>query len=246
MNLYDDIIIKCNELIESNKSVRHFKKKDITSWKSEKEQEFILKNDMAYELGGTMFPALSMLAFTSDMKAEDEVVVVGKDLSEIKSDVPYARITFLSIDDSGWTDNQKAYSAMRRIDYTRYHVYPHGFMMRISTSASREPVRVSKEAIAEGLDFKSVGGTLIDAYHKHEDVKAVRIIFITDDNFPYQKLSEYAHTDAAITKSLNTIFNSLLMDCKSCSQKSVCDEVEGMRDLHKTYLDKSNSPKSVG
>ncbi len=238
MNLYDDIIIKCNEIIEPNEKVRHFKKKEILSWKSEKEQEIILKNDMAYELGGTMLPAVSMSAFTSEIKFEDEVVVIGEDLSEIKSDVPYARITILNIDDSGWTDNQKAYSAMQRIDYTRYHVYPHGFMMRISTSVSREPVRVSKEAIKAGMDFKSVGGTLIDAYHRHMDVQSVRIIFITDVKFPYQKLSEYADTAGKITKSLNSIFNSLLMDCKSCSLKPVCDEVEGMRELHKTYAER--------
>lgn len=32
---------------------------------------------MAYELGGMMMPAVSALAFTSDIDFEDEVVVVG-------------------------------------------------------------------------------------------------------------------------------------------------------------------------
>ena len=239
MDLYDEIIEKCREMTEGCENKKSFQRSEIISWNCGCEQEIILKNDMAYELGGSMLPAVSMLAFTSDIDIEDEVMVIGSDLSEIKADVPYARITLLKIDDSKWSDNQKAYSAMQRIDYTRYHVYPEGFMMRISTSASREPVRVSRKAVEKGMDFKSVGGAFIDAYHKHRDVIAVKIIFVTDKDFPYQKLSEYAEMTNKITKSLDSIFNKLVMDCRSCNLKPVCDEVEGMRELHKTYAHKN-------
>ena len=232
MKLYDDIINKCLNLLE-NTNMTTYKKKDISSWDIEDEQKIILRSDMAYELGGMMMPAVSALAFTSDIDFEDEVVVVGDDISEIKSDTPYARVTMLKIDDSEWTDNQKAYSAMQRIDYTRYHVYPKGFMMRISTSTSREPVRISRQEVDFGLNFAAVGGTFIDAYHKHKEVKAVKIIFITNKDFPYDKLAQYASSMEDITKSLDKIFNNLVMDCRSCNLKPVCDEVEGMRELHK-------------
>ena len=238
MNLYDEIIEKCQKMTKVCVNAKTFNKSEIVSWNCGTEQEIILKKDMAYELGGTTLPAVSMLAFTSDLDIEDEVVVIGSDLSEIKADVPYARIALLKIDDSKWDDNQKAYSAMQRIDYTRYHVFPEGFMMRISTSASREPVRIGRKSVENGKDFKSIGGALIDAYHKHKDVLAVKIIFITDTDFPYQELSAYADMTNKITKSLDSIFGSLVMDCRSCGLKPVCDEVEGMRELHKTYAEK--------
>ena len=238
MNLYDEMIVKCQEMTNRCANAKTHCKSDITSWPCENEQEIILKKDMAYELGGTMQPAVSMLAFTSDLEIKDEVAVIGRDLSEIKEDVPYARITLLKIDDSKWSDNQKAYRAMQRIDYTRYHVYPEGFMMRISTSASREPVRISRKSVENGMDFKSIGGTFIDAYHKHKDVVAVKVIFVTDSEFPYQKLSAYADMTNKITMSLDSIYHNLVMDCRSCGLKPVCDEVEGMRELHKTYAEK--------
>lgn len=82
MKLYDDIINKCLNLLE-NTNMTTYKKKDISSWDIENEHKIILRSDMAYELGGMMMPAVSALAFTSDIDFEDEVVVVGDYISEL-------------------------------------------------------------------------------------------------------------------------------------------------------------------
>ena len=71
MKLYDDIINKCLNLLE-NTNMTTYKKKDISSWDIENEHKIILRSDMAYELGGMMMPAVSALAFTSDIDFEDE------------------------------------------------------------------------------------------------------------------------------------------------------------------------------
>ena len=131
MELYDKIIGEILELVESagGKTRLNIDKK----WDDEKEQKLIFQKDMAYELGGGSLPAVSGLAFTSTMDFGDEIWLCGENLDSIKKDSPYARITVLNVDDSGWDDSQRAYSAMQRIDYTRYHVFPRGFMIRIST-----------------------------------------------------------------------------------------------------------------
>ena len=59
------------------------------------------------------------------------------------------------------------------------------------------------------------------------------IIGDANKDFPYDKLAQYASSMEDITKSLDKIFNNLVMDCRSCNLKPVCDEVEGMRELHK-------------
>lgn len=238
MKLYDKIINECLMVLENSDCfVRLNDDKDIP-WELEKEQKIIFQKDMYYELGGAGLPAVSGIAFTSNIDFEDSIYLCGDNLNEIKEDCPYARITILNVDDSAWLDNQKAYNAMQRIDYTRYHVYPKGFMMRISTAAGREPVRISRDAIKAGLNFQKVGKLFIDAYHKHSEVKAVKIIFITERNFPYSKLIEKTDRMEDITKSLDKIYNNLVMDCRSCNLKTVCDEVEGMRELHETAVNK--------
>lgn len=125
---------------------------------------------------------------------------------------------------------------MQKIDYTRYHVYPEGFMMRISTSAKREPVRISSEALRKGLDFQKVGNLFIKAYLKQPYVKGVKVIFITDENFDYEKLEKYAGKMETVTDSLNKILKDFVMDCTICNLKPVCDEVEGLRQYHKSIV----------
>lgn len=202
--------------------------------------DLILKSDMAYELGGGTLPAVSGLMFTSDHSfvPEDEIWRLGPDLSEIREDVPYARLTLIRVSEGCFAGDEQAYSDLRKMEYTRYHVNPEGYMMRISTASEREPVRISKKALAEGLSFERVGRSFIKGYHGHPKVEAVKLIFVTAAGFPYDRLGELAHQGEQITKSLNHIFNNLVMDCTACNLKPVCDEVEGLRELHQASLEK--------
>lgn len=240
MKLYDDIIDRCNIMLqpfpckycETVRSKGEGTGTGKALWEKDSEQRILFKKDMAYELGGGNLPAYSGVAFTSGDVVKDEIAVYGPDLYQLKEDNPYARLTILRVDDSAWTDNEQAYRVLRRLDYTRYHVYPKGFLMRISAAAHREPVRIGKEELRAGLDFEKVGGLFLDAYHEHPEVLGVRIVFITDPDFPYEELGEAVRKMDSVTESLNEIFNHLVMDCSACRLKPVCDEVEGLRELH--------------
>ncbi len=229
MDIYDSLINKSLALID-NRNVRVLEKN--SAWQEESEQKILLRKDTAYELGKGNLPACSGTAFTSDESIQDEILLCGPDLQQLQSDSPYARFTILRVDDSKWTDNETAYRAMTKIGYTRYHVHPRGFFMRISTASDREPVRVGRAELTQGLSFAGVGGTFLDAYHQHQDVLGVRIIFITQPDFPYEKLADMFAKMEQITESLNEIFHNVVMDCHSCRLKPVCDQVEGMRKLH--------------
>lgn len=201
-------------------------------WQTEEEQRLIFRQDMAFELGGSGLPAVSALAYTSRPAQRDRLLLYGPDLSRLQADSPYARLAVLHIDDRDWQDDQQAYRLLRRIEYTRYHVYPRGFMIRISSSAGREPVRVSRKAIQDGLDFAKVGQLFLNAYHQHAQVKAVTLMFVTASDFPYDLLAGIADRMEAVTGSLDHIFNHYVMDCRSCGLKTICDQVEGLRELH--------------
>lgn len=240
MTIYDQIVRECRELLEPFPGKRLLPEPGMP-WPKEESQKLIMRDETVCELGGGAMPAPSGIAFTSgDGRqtsaprgyGEDEIWLYGPDLPELSGNVPCARLTVLDVDDSGWEDNARAYEAMRRIDYVKYHIYPKGYMMRVSMAENREPVRVSAQAVAEGLNFAAVGGMFVDAYRKHPEVRRVQIIFITDPDFPYEAMMQKVEKMGKITRSLDKIFDNLIMDCRSCTLKPICDEVEGMRQLH--------------
>ncbi len=231
MNLYDSLIARCEDMLR-DLPCKHYPYDEIELWEQEAQQSVIFRKDTAYELGGGSLCAYSAMAFTSKRPVADEVIVCGPDLPQIKADTSYAVFTTLRVDDGAWEKKEQAYRVLRRLDYTRYHVYPRGFMTRISSSAHREPARVSREALRGGLDLKQVGRLYLEAYHAHPEVLAARVVYVTDPRFSYEAFGEAARRIDAVTESLNAIFGNLIMDCTSCRFKPVCDEVEGLRRLH--------------
>lgn len=104
--------------------------------------------------------------------------------------------------------------------------------MRTSSQSQKEVVRVSKNAIHNGISFEKVGNLFINAYHNVPYVKGVRILFVTDEKLDYHKFDKLAAKNHSITETLNHVMNNLNFDCSTCNLKPICDEVEGMRELH--------------
>lgn len=200
------------------------------AWPDEGKNQMIFQSDMAYELGGSNLPAVSGIAFTDSEEAvpRDEVLVCGPDLGEIEGDVPYARITLVRVKGTDAMDSNALYQMIRRIDYTRYHLNPRGFMMRISAVHQREAVRVGKEALSEGLSFEKVGKSFISAYRKHAEVEAVKIVFVTLPEFPYEEAMQHLQKCENISKTLDHLAKKVQMDCHACQLKEVCEEVEAL------------------
>ncbi len=232
MKLYDETI-KC---IMSTLDGAPLKKLDMANanWADAGDHNLILRADMAYELGGGTCPAVSAMGVTAntELVPSDEVYLLGPDLSEIKVDQPYARIALVRVAEDSLGDGNVLYNAIRKIEYVRYHINPEGYMTRISASNGREPVRVSKEAIEKGLGFAHVGKLFLDKYHENKNIEAVKLIFITQPDFDYKSLAEQSRHLEEITGTIDHIFKNVTMDCGSCSLQQICDEVEGLRELH--------------
>ena len=220
MDIYDGEIRKLISMLESHGVKRLPSQKE---WEMTEKENLILKSETAYELGGGSSQA---------------VYLVGDDLRDIKNDISYARITVIRLDSEYIKnhDDNALYASMRATDYVRYHAFPKGYMMRISAVREREPVRVSKEAVSHGINFAAVGLGLINAYRKRPEVEAVSIYFVTGQDIDYTFLKSEAHRCEQITDSLNHIFNGLTMDCSTCSSRELCDEIDGLRELHKKQL----------
>ena len=235
MKLYDEIITNWNGMLQGCQ-VRSLPVESDVTWPDVGKDNMILRSDMAYELGGSSasIPALGGTAITddADLVPGDEILLVGPDLSEIKEDVPYARLAIARVRGEEMGEGNTLYNAIRNIEYVRYHVNPKGFMMRVSAMHERESVRVSKEAIASGLDFQTVGNMMLRSFHRNVKVEAVKIVFITTSDFPYAQLSKEIRQGEKITKTIDHMLKNIMTDCSACSLQEICDEVEGLRELH--------------
>ena len=73
---------------------------------------------------------------------------------------------------------------------------------------------------------------LISKYKENPKVKAVQVIYFTAENADYTALNTLAEKSGNITEALNHIMNSVKFDCDTCNLKAVCDEIDGMKELH--------------
>lgn len=230
MNLFDDIINRI--MLETAK----FNGKSFGFCKDNKAKvldrnELILLKDCAFELGGEDLPCVSASLLTDDIHIENGIVLIGNDLKDLKSASPFAKIVLIEISAQS-ADEQVFYDIIKEADYQKFKMPIEGFMSRASAFNNREQVRVAKSAVKSGLSFEKVGNALIDEYLKLPFVKNVKVIFITDEKFDFDTLDKYVSKSKEITKALNHIFDNLLMDCNHCNLKQICDEVEGMKELH--------------
>lgn len=232
MKLYDESIKELLAGLDFSKA----KNLDMLNmdWEDVGDHNLILRADMAYELGGGTHPAVSAMAVTcnNEFVNGDEVLLIGPDLNEIKNDTPYARIAIVKVAEESLGDGNALYNAIRKIEYVRYHINPKGYMTRISASNNREPVRVGKDALKDGLDFAKVGKLFLDTYHENKNIEAVKLIFITAKDVNYNGMLQQAKHLEDITGTIDHIFKNVIIDCGSCSLQKICDEVEGLRELH--------------
>lgn len=231
MELYNHLIKDTEELLKGTPKTWTYS--ESAKWKDLGVSELVLQKDAAYELGAQGKGSANFVLFTSsaELVSEDKVMLFGRDMGEIRSDCDFARIVLLRIgvlDD----DDEKVYRTLKDIEFAKYHVYPEGYMTRMSPESFREQIRVSKTALRKSISFKNIGMNYISEYKKDPNVIAATVIFITDPGFDYGKLKDMAKKANDITGTLTHILEGLPTDCSVCALKDVCEEVEGMKELH--------------
>ena len=232
MELYNSLIRNTEALFE-NAAATVWDYSPQDAWKDIGSSELVLQKDAAYELGAQGKGSANYVLFTSDpeLVSKDQVLLYGPDLKDIKGETDFARIVLLRVgvlDD----DDENVYRTLKDIEFAKYHVYPEGYMVRMSPESYREQIRVSKDALRHGISFKSIGMNYITEYKKDANVISATVIFMTDPSIDYAKLKALAKKSADVTGTLTHILEGLPTDCSVCALKDICDEVEGMKELH--------------
>lgn len=232
MELYNHLINDTRELL-GGAQAKSWDAAGLKKWHDLGSSELVLQKDAAFELGAQGHGSANYLLFTSstELVSKDQVLLYGPDLGEIKGNCDFARIALLRVgmlDD----DDEAVYRTLKDIEFAKYHVYPEGYMVRMSPESFREQVRVSRDALRKGVSFASIGANYIAEYKKNPNVLAATIIFVTAPGFDYAAMQALAKKASAVTGTLTHILEGLPTDCSVCALKDVCDEVEGMKELH--------------
>ena len=121
----------------------------------------ILLRDAAYELGGGNCESVNYTCATSDQESlmENEILLYGEDLPELKQDTSFARIVFLRTDAAdNFEGEEEALSLVRELEYVHYHIFPKGVYGADISQAARSRQRSpkgchrGKESILRGLE----------------------------------------------------------------------------------------------
>lgn len=239
MELYNSLIRETEAVLEALPS-KKWDYDPTAAWKDIGSSELVLQKDAAFELGAQGRGSANYVLFTSssELVGRDQVILCGQDIRELRADCDFARIVLLRVgvlDD----DDEAVYRTLKDIEFAKYHVYPEGYMVRMSPESYREQIRVSRRAIAAGISFKAVGMNYISAYKKNPNVLSATVIFITAPKADYPAMKALAKKANDVTGTLTHILEGLPTDCSVCSLKGICDEVEGMKELHFGVGDKS-------
>lgn len=232
MELYNSLIKESNSLLDKG-SPRVWEYRPGDAWKDIGSSELVLQKDAAFELGAMGKGSANYVLFTSspELVDKDQILLYGADLGEIKGEVDFARIVLLRV---GLIDgdDEAVYRTLKDIEFAKYHVYPEGYMVRMSPESYREQVRVSKQALKKGISFKNIGANYITAYKKDPNVLNATVIFVTAPGYDYGAMKKLAKKANDVTGTLTHILEGLPTDCSVCALKDICDEVEGMKELH--------------
>ena len=236
MELYDPLIRQAMTL-GGTAVPKRYAYDPARAWPVTGEFELVMLRDAAYELGGGGRSAVNYTCVTTTpgLVDADEILVWGPDLRELKSDADYARITLLEAapDSLGrGDDTEQSFRAIQELDFLKYRIFPRGYMIRTSSESGREQVRLSKAALREGVSFERIGAAFIRRYRQDPRVRHVRMIFLTDPGADYAGAAKGARAVKDITMSLTKIMEGMPTDCGSCQLKPICDEVEGLKELH--------------
>ena len=223
MEFFDSLINKALEINQGLSEIT-YNYEPSKKWADVGTNQVILQKHTAFELGGTGFNLVT------SSSVEDGITVIGDELSDIRKDCKFTRISLVQIDEQ--ENEQKLYNLIRKVEYVKYHYFPDGYMIRTASRSHKEAVRVSKDALKKGISFENVGNLLISKYKENPAVKGVRVIFITAPEAEHKAFEEMAQKSNSITETLNHVMNSVDFDCNTCNLKPICDEVEGMRELH--------------
>ncbi len=223
MKLFDSLIADTNTLISlCEKKFFEFSPEKL--WEDVGHNQVVMQRDSFVSFDGLGYDLVT------EQNIFDGTFIIGEDIKSTENNGVFIRVSVIEIQPQ--EDDQKLYDLLKKIEYVKYRYFPKGYMIRSSSTSQNEAVRVSKQAVKDGISFENIGNLLISLYKKIPGVKNVSVYFITSPLVDKKAAKSIAEKKREITNALNHVMKDVNFDCASCGLKSICDEVEGLREMH--------------
>ena len=220
-------------------------------WPLTDRNPFIMERDTALELGGYPKESVNLIISSSQpLPFRDEggdgtrrvlnftPLRTGgnEDFDGVERDfgaekhLSFGKIVFLQTEE--FTDDA-VYEFQQSVQLADLRLKLEYVMTRSSSRQYQINLRVGKKAAEAGLSLDSMVRTICEQLCKVPGVKDAAVILLAGDSPVYKQLLPLAEKVKDVTAALNTMFDGIDMDCGSCSLNEICDEVEGLRELHR-------------
>jgi CO dehydrogenase/acetyl-CoA synthase beta subunit len=196
----------------------------------------ILRSDTFLELGNPLAGSCAFVLWTDkpSLIADGKITLLGPDIPEsADASLPFAQILMVGGGDLSDRDHETLVQHQYISDRVE------GYM--IKSAPDRVWSRVSKEAAAMGLDFKTLGRALMAVVKSEEPrVEAMEILFVTQSKEAVQGLASIATQIRKISKDIvkenwkiRGYDIECASDCSSCGEKQVCDDIREVISIKK-------------
>ncbi len=198
----------------------------LTAWPEK--SSLVLQEDTAVELGGSR-GSLFMFLWSAQPKVitPGRISLIGPDLLETgETAVPLTQIVLVK----GSFEND--YETYQQLSDAVFDTRLEGVSTRIWPDRQKIWCRVSKDAMDRGFSLMRYGATLINSLNKLTAVDEVEVIFATEAMSKGKLLAPAAEKVQDIVEALLQIYEDTHFDCETCEYSEVCEEVEGLREIH--------------
>jgi len=198
----------------------------------------ILRSDTFTELGSPDAGSVSFMLWTDDpsLLQDGRITLIGPDIPQSEdASLPFGQV--LLVGGEGLSEGE--HGELERSQHVGDQI--EGYM--IKSVPRRTWSRVSREAVAKGFNFETLGGALVAVYKSAvPKIEAMEVLFVTSarqDLEPLQKIAEQVQEIAEnIVKDTwkakgYDIECFSAYDCDSCPDKAVCDDIKGIIKVRK-------------
>lgn len=204
----------------------------------------ILRGDTYVEMGSPEAGSCAFLLYTNNASLirDGKITLIGPDIPESSAaSLPFAQIMLVG----GANLGDVEYEAMDQLQYISDQV--EGYMVR--SGFQRMWSRVSKDAVAKGFNFETLGRALMTIFKSEEPkVQAVEVVFITSSKEDFVPLADMMAEVQVIGKDITTqnwkakgidlADCTVGVDCGSCGDQGVCDDIRKVTKARKKKVSK--------
>ena len=232
MKLFDTYMERASQMLAPCLNTEAARKvpADGPAWPLAEKNPFLMERDTALELGGYPKESVNLiLSSSAELPAEGLTIIGSENAGE--GHLSFGRVIFLQAED---IDDDQVYEFQQAVQLADLRFKLQDVMTRTSSRQYQMNLRIGKKAADAGLDLEAMARAIQQHFLQIRQVKKAAVVLLAGDSPLYRELLPIAEKVKDVTVALNTMFEGIDMDCRSCNLSEICDEVEGLRTLHQS------------